>query len=120
MRACRHDEVPIGGIVGGLIGAIDGPSIGQMRGGQIGGMSIVLLHNGCISPSTHWHVHDASARALISEATPTPRPSSTRFIDFALALVAAPAAWSTAPPAAHPLKCSRDCSALTFVRYMFS
>jgi hypothetical protein len=40
-------------MVGGLIGAIDGPAIGQMRGGQIGRMSIALLHSGCISPSTH-------------------------------------------------------------------
>ena len=53
MRACRHDEVPIGGIVGGLIGAIEGAAIGQTRGGQIGAMSSELPHSGCISPSTH-------------------------------------------------------------------
>ena len=53
MRACRHDDVPSGGMVGGLIGAIDGPAIGHMHGGQIGAMSIALLHSGCILPSTH-------------------------------------------------------------------
>jgi hypothetical protein len=53
MRACRHDDVPSGGMVGGLIGAMEGPAIGQMRDGQIGGMSSELLHSGCISPSTH-------------------------------------------------------------------
>ena len=78
MRACRHDDVPIGGIVGGLIGAIEGVAIGQMRGGQIGGISSELVHSGCISPSTHWQVHDASARALISSATQ--RAAETRFI----------------------------------------
>jgi hypothetical protein len=71
MRACRHDEVPIGGTVGGLIGAIEGVAIGQTRGGQIGAMSSELPHSGCISPSTHWQVQDASARAPISNATPT-------------------------------------------------
>jgi hypothetical protein len=53
MCAWRHDEVPIGGIVGGLIGATEGIAIGQRRGGQIGEMSSGLAHNGCISPSTH-------------------------------------------------------------------
>jgi hypothetical protein len=53
IRACRQDDEPSGGMVGGLIGAIEGPAIGQMRGGQIGGISIALLHSGCIWPSTH-------------------------------------------------------------------
>ena len=94
MRAWRHDDVPTGGMVGGLIGAIDGPAIGQMRCGQIGGMSIVLSHSGCISPSTHWHVQAASAGVLISKATPALRQSRTRFIDLAFASAA-----STAPTA---------------------
>jgi hypothetical protein len=53
--------VPIGGIVAGFIGAIDGDIMGQIVGGQIGGRSIELLHNGCIRPSTHWHIHSARA-----------------------------------------------------------
>jgi hypothetical protein len=80
MRACRHEDVPRGGIVGGLIGAMEGPAIGQMRGGQIGGISIELLHSGCMSPSTHWHVQDASARAPISTTLQRLAPSNRRFI----------------------------------------
>jgi hypothetical protein len=82
MRAWRHDDVPIGGTLGGLIGAIEGVAIGQVRGGQIGGMSSELPHSGCISPSTHWQVQDASARALISTAIQT--AIVTRFIALAL------------------------------------
>lgn len=59
MRACRHTEVPIGGIRGGLIGVIDGAANGHIAGGQIGGRSIALLHSGCMLPSTHWQVQDA-------------------------------------------------------------
>ena len=82
MRACRHDDVPIGGTVGGLIGAIDGPAIGQMLGGHIGGRSIEVLHSGCISPSTHWQVQPASARARISNAMPVARHTNMRFMIF--------------------------------------
>lgn len=56
--------MPIGGIDGGLIGSIDGDMIGQIVGGQIGGRSIELLHSGCISPFTHWHVQPAMAAEL--------------------------------------------------------
>lgn len=104
MRACRHEDVPTGGTVGGLIGAIDGPAIGQMRGGQIGGVSSELVHSGCISPSTHSHVQEASAGALISRATPTPRPGRTRFIDLIVASGGIDRVYGT----------------LTFVLYMFS
>jgi hypothetical protein len=105
MRACRHDDVPSGGIVGGLIGAIDGPAIGQMRGGQIGGISSELLHSGCISPSTHSQVQAASARPLISKAMPTLRPNRTPLIGFPLRV------WP---------RIDRLYDALTFVLYMFS
>ena len=91
-------------MVGGLIGAIDGPAIGQMRGGQIGGISNELLHSGCISPSTHSHVQEASARAHISRATPTLRGSRIRLIELAFGSGSI----------------DRLYGALTFVLYMFS
>jgi len=70
--ACRHSDVPIGGIVGGSSGASNGKVSGQMAGGHIGGMSMALLHSGCISPSTHRHVQPASAAELsMSTATAT-------------------------------------------------
>jgi hypothetical protein len=112
MRACQHDDVPSGGMVGGLIGAIDGPAIAQMRGGQIGGMSIELLHSGCMSPSTHWHVQEASARALSSKAAPPLRHRNTRFISSP----------SRSADRSHktPRAGVTPSSALTFVLYMFS
>jgi hypothetical protein len=53
--------VPIGGIVGVGIGWIDGGTMGQMVGGQIGRISIALLHTGCITPFMQTHAHVASA-----------------------------------------------------------
>jgi hypothetical protein len=44
-----------------LIGAIDGAVTGQIAGGQIGGRSIAFWQSGCISPLTHWQMHDAVA-----------------------------------------------------------
>jgi hypothetical protein len=44
-----------------LIGAIDGALTGQIAGGQIGGRSIAFWQSGCISPLTHWQMHDAIA-----------------------------------------------------------
>ena len=112
MRACRHDDVPSGGMVGGLIGAIDGPAIGQMRGGQIGGMSIELLHSGCISPSTHWHVQEASARALSSKADANAQAQQHAFHRLIL-----PICRLARTDAASRRQAS---FALTFVLYMFS
>lgn len=37
------------------IGVIDGGVIWQIVGGQIGGISIELLHSACICPFTHRH-----------------------------------------------------------------
>ena len=76
--------MPIGGIVGGLIGAIDGPTIGQMLGGHIGGRSIELSHNGCISPSMHWHVHDAAGGTLSSKAMQRLAPENACLIAASL------------------------------------
>ncbi len=80
MRACRHEDVPSGGIVGGPIGAMAGAAIGQMSGGQIGGMSSELSHSGRISPSKHWQVHEASDGPFATSATQTLIPISTHFI----------------------------------------
>jgi hypothetical protein len=114
MRACRHDDVPSGGIVGGLIGAIDGPAIGQMRGGQTGGISIELLHSGRISPSTHSHVQDASARPPISKTAPTLTQRSTRFIGPLPPFGQRPVATAPSP------RIAQVCYGLTFVLDMFS
>jgi hypothetical protein len=111
MSACRHDDVPIGGIVGGLIGAIDGAAIGQMRDGQIGGISIELLHSGCISPSTHWHVQDASTRAAIMSATQMLTHINACLIRTSPGLFTRPRCLDRA---------KKIPSRLTFVLYMFS
>ena len=97
MRACRHDDVPIGGILSGLIGAIDGAAIGQIRGGQIGGISIELLHSGCISPSTHWHLQDASARTLTSAAPQTLTNTAASLITSSRPCMPAPAGPNSVP-----------------------
>jgi hypothetical protein len=66
--------VPIGGIIGLGIGWIDGGTMPQIVGGQIGGISNVLLHRGCICPLTHRHTH--AADALPSERTASIKPAS--------------------------------------------
>ncbi len=43
----------------GWIGAIEAGGIAQPIPGQIGAMSVELLHKGCISPSTQRHTQDA-------------------------------------------------------------
>jgi hypothetical protein len=123
MRACRHDDVPIGGIVGGLTGAIDGPAIGQMRGGQIGGISIELLHSGCISPSTHSHVQDASALGVMMSATQMLTQINACLIAISQGLVELP---RRAVPCRAPRRRTtrrslrKNTFGLTFVLYMFS
>jgi hypothetical protein len=56
-----HEDVPIGGTVGGSIGRMAGGVIGQIAGAQIGSMSRVLEHIACISPLTHRQTHPAPA-----------------------------------------------------------
>jgi hypothetical protein len=51
----------MGGIIGLGIGWTDGGTSGQMVGGQIGRISIALLHTGCITPFMQTHAHAASA-----------------------------------------------------------
>ena len=41
------------------MGAMDGPAMGQIVGGQIGGRSIEFWQSGCIWPLTHWQTHSA-------------------------------------------------------------
>jgi hypothetical protein len=44
-----------------MIGGIDGDMMGQIVGGQIGGISKALPQSGCIWPLVHWQVHSALA-----------------------------------------------------------
>lgn len=48
---------------GGVIGAIDGGTIPHTVGMHTGGMSMLLLHSGCICPSTQRQTHVACAGA---------------------------------------------------------
>jgi hypothetical protein len=50
------------------MGAIDGGGAPQIVGGQMGGMSIGLLHNGCIEPPTHRQEHAAAAGGAPAKA----------------------------------------------------
>ena len=43
------------------MGATAGGIMGQMVGGQIGGISIELVQSGCIAPFTHWQMQFAVA-----------------------------------------------------------
>jgi hypothetical protein len=53
--------VPIGGTIGTGTGCTDGGTIGHTVGGQIGLISIALLHTGCITPLMQRHEHADSA-----------------------------------------------------------
>lgn len=53
--------VPTGGITGVGIGAMDGVTMGQIRGGQIGGISFVFEQMVCCSPFMHWQEQLACA-----------------------------------------------------------
>jgi hypothetical protein len=51
----------MGGTMGVGMGVIEGAAIGQIVGGQIGGISIASSQSGCICLLTHSHVHSALA-----------------------------------------------------------
>jgi len=53
---------------GASMGAMDGGGAPQTAGGQMGGMSMGLLHKGCIDPFTHRHEHAAAAGCAPAKA----------------------------------------------------